>query len=43
MRRYGERFPRGLLTWIVRAMGLGLIGIGLWSGIDFIRYFAMSR
>jgi hypothetical protein len=40
MRRLGHAFPRGLLQWIVRGMGLFLIGLGVWSGVDFVRYFA---
>jgi threonine/homoserine/homoserine lactone efflux protein len=38
MRTFRERFPKGLLTWIVRGMGVVLIGVGLWSGAELVRY-----
>ncbi len=37
VRRYHEHFPRKALVWIVRGMGLLLVGIGVWSAIDLIR------
>ncbi len=38
MRRFREHFPRSLLTWMVRGMGIVLIGIGVWSGAELVRY-----
>jgi threonine/homoserine/homoserine lactone efflux protein len=38
MRKFRERFPKGLLTWMVRGMGVVLIGIGVWSGAELVRY-----
>ena len=37
-KRYGSKFPRGALTWTVRLMGLVLVALGLWSGIELVRY-----
>jgi threonine/homoserine/homoserine lactone efflux protein len=38
IRRYQSHFPRRALTWIVRGMGLLLVGIAVWSAIDLVRY-----
>ena len=37
VRRHHDRLPRKVLTWIVRAMGLILVGLALWSAVDLIR------
>jgi threonine/homoserine/homoserine lactone efflux protein len=31
LRRYGGKLPRGALTWTVRALGLVLVALGIWS------------
>ena len=38
MRRYEKHFNQNVLTWIVRGMGLLLIGLGVASGVSFVRY-----
>jgi threonine/homoserine/homoserine lactone efflux protein len=40
MKRFREHFPRAALTWIVRAMGIVLIGVAVWSLVELVRYFA---
>jgi threonine/homoserine/homoserine lactone efflux protein len=37
LKRFGGRFPASLVTWVVRSMGMLLIVIALWSGIDLAR------
>lgn len=37
LRRYESRFPRHVLTWVVRAMGLVLLAGGVLAGLDFVR------
>lgn len=37
LKRYGGHFPASLVTWVVRIMGILLIVLALWSGIDLIR------
>lgn len=37
LRRYESRFPRHVLTWVVRGMGLLLLVGGVLTGIDFVR------
>ncbi|QRN93178.1 LysE family transporter [Archangium violaceum] len=37
LRRHEGHFPRHVLTWLVRAMGLLLLVGGLLTGLDFIR------
>ena len=39
LKRYGDNVPKGALTWVVRGMGLLLLGIGAWSAIKLVLYF----
>jgi threonine/homoserine/homoserine lactone efflux protein len=34
LERFRHQLPRATLTWVVRSMGIVLIGVGLWSGIE---------
>jgi len=38
LRRYGGRFRDGVLTRVVRGMGALLVGLGLWAGVDLVRW-----
>jgi threonine/homoserine/homoserine lactone efflux protein len=38
LERYGGRLPHGALTWVVRVMGLGLVGLGVWSCVQFVEW-----
>jgi threonine/homoserine/homoserine lactone efflux protein len=38
LKRYRRHLPDALLTWVVRAMGVVLIGAGLWAGVQLVRY-----
>ena len=39
LRRYGSRFPRRALTWLIRCMGMLLVVMAVSAGIDFVRAF----
>lgn len=36
LRRYEDRFPRKVLTWVVRGMGVLLIAAALWAAVEFV-------
>ena len=36
-KRYGDKLPRRTLTWVIRAMGLVLVILGLWSAVKVVR------
>jgi len=38
LRRYGGMLPKGLLTWMIRGMGLVLVGLGVWSGVQLVQW-----
>ncbi len=39
LRKYGSRLPEAAFTWTVRSMGVLLLGLGAWSGVDLVRWF----
>ncbi|MGD0677953.1 MAG: LysE family transporter [Polyangiaceae bacterium] len=43
LRRTEGRLPRAVIIWVVRAMALTLIGLGLWSGVQLIRWTLEPR
>jgi threonine/homoserine/homoserine lactone efflux protein len=42
LRVYGGKLPRTGMTWVVRATGLTLIGLGVWSGVELARWAAKA-
>jgi threonine/homoserine/homoserine lactone efflux protein len=34
LRKYEGKLPRGVLTWTVRLLGMALVGLGSWSGVQ---------
>jgi threonine/homoserine/homoserine lactone efflux protein len=38
LRRFRHKLPAAALTWVVRSMGVVLLGIGLWSGVQLVQY-----
>ena len=38
LRRFRNHLPRAALAWTVRSMGIVLIGVGAWSGVELGRY-----
>jgi hypothetical protein len=37
------QLPRATLTWVVRGIGVAMIGIGLWSGVELGRYLVEPK
>jgi threonine/homoserine/homoserine lactone efflux protein len=35
--RFANRFPERTVTWAIRSMGLLLVALAVWSGVDFVR------
>ncbi len=40
LRRYHGKVPARVMTWVIRAMGVGLLGLGVWSGVQLYRWIA---
>jgi threonine/homoserine/homoserine lactone efflux protein len=40
LRRYHGRVPERVMTWVIRAMGVFLLALGVWSGVQFWRWVA---
>jgi threonine/homoserine/homoserine lactone efflux protein len=40
LRRYQGKVPREGIKWFVRAMGVVLVFLGLWSGVELVRMIA---
>jgi threonine/homoserine/homoserine lactone efflux protein len=43
LKRFKNDIPRSSLVWIVRSMGVVLIGVGVWSGVELGRYVLAPR
>jgi threonine/homoserine/homoserine lactone efflux protein len=43
LRKYESKLAREVLTWIVRALGLALVGLGMWSGVQLVKWIAGDR
>ncbi|MGO9833835.1 MAG: LysE family translocator [Polyangiaceae bacterium] len=43
LRRYGARLSEAAFTWTVRAMGVLLVVLGAWSGVDLVRWLDHRR
>jgi threonine/homoserine/homoserine lactone efflux protein len=43
LKRFKNNVPRASLTWLVRSMGVVLIGVGVWSGVELGRYVLGPR
>jgi threonine/homoserine/homoserine lactone efflux protein len=37
LRRFGGKLPSNALKWIVRGMGLVLVALGVWSGVQLVQ------
>jgi threonine/homoserine/homoserine lactone efflux protein len=40
LKRFRDDLPRATLTWVVRAMGVLLVGVGVWSAVELGEYVA---
>jgi hypothetical protein len=38
LRRYGGRVPRTVLERLIRAMGVTLLGLGIWSSVQLVQW-----
>jgi threonine/homoserine/homoserine lactone efflux protein len=36
LRKYGGKLPRAVMTWMVRGLGVALVGLGAWSGVQLM-------
>ncbi len=43
LRKYEGKLPRQALTWIVRVLGLALVGLGVWSGVQLAKWLGGDR
>lgn len=43
LRKYEGRMPRLVLTWVVRTLGVALAGLGVWSGVQLVRWIGGDR
>jgi threonine/homoserine/homoserine lactone efflux protein len=42
LKRFAHRIPARAVTWTVRGMGMLLVAIAVWSGIDLVHHFARA-
>jgi threonine/homoserine/homoserine lactone efflux protein len=38
LRKFEGKLPLALLTWTIRSLGLALVALGLWSGVEFAQW-----
>lgn len=43
LRRYEGKMPKRALTWVVRTLGMALAGLGVWSGVQLVRWIGGDR
>jgi threonine/homoserine/homoserine lactone efflux protein len=43
LRKYGSKMSRRLLTWAVRTLGVALVGLGVWSGMQLVKWIGGDR
>jgi len=43
LRRFRHKVPNAALTWVVRGMGVVLIAVGVWSGVELVKYVESTR
>ncbi|MGH7297195.1 MAG: LysE family translocator [Polyangiaceae bacterium] len=43
MRRLEGRLPARALTWTIRALGIALVGLGAWSGVQLAQWLQRGR
>jgi len=41
--KYGRKMSRSVLTWAVRTLGVVLVGLGVWSGVQLVRWIGGDR
>lgn len=43
LRKYEGKMPRRALTWVVRTLGVVLAGLGVWSGVQLVKWIGGDR
>jgi len=43
LRKYEGRLPRALLTTVVRVLGVALVALGVWSGVQLAQWLRGDR
>jgi threonine/homoserine/homoserine lactone efflux protein len=43
LRKFEGRLPLSLLTWTIRALGVALVGLGIWSGVQLVEWLHRDR
>jgi threonine/homoserine/homoserine lactone efflux protein len=43
LRKYGSKMPRRVLTGAVRTLGLALVALGVWSGVQLVKWMSGDR
>jgi threonine/homoserine/homoserine lactone efflux protein len=41
--KYEGKMPRRMLTWVVRTLGVALVGLGVWSGVQLVKWIGGDR
>ena len=43
LRKFEGKLPVAVLTWTIRALGVGLVGLGVWSGVQLVQWLEGDR
>ncbi len=43
LRRFEGKVPVAVLTWTIRVLGVGLVGLGVWSGVQLVQWLQGDR
>jgi len=43
LRRFEGKLPVAVLTWTIRALGVALVGLGVWSGVQLVQWLQGDR
>jgi threonine/homoserine/homoserine lactone efflux protein len=43
LKKYEGRLPRKVLTGVVRTLGVALVGLGVWSGVQLVKWLGGER
>ena len=43
LRKHGSKMSQSVLTWAVRGLGVALVGLGVWSGVQLVRWMGGDR
>lgn len=43
LRKFEGKLPVAVLTWTIRALGVGLVGLGVWSGVQLVQWLHGDR